>query len=71
MDGLRSTKEAAEELGMHEGAVRKLRKKIDVGKKIGRDWFFSEDDLQVMQQRPMVSGRPRGSKNKPKPATEL
>lgn len=54
MDGvprLYSTREAAERLGLHEGHVRRLAKRLGVGLLIGKQRVFTDADLDRLRQR--------------------
>lgn len=49
-----TSKEAADQLGISERAVRKHAERHGIGEKHGRDWLFTEADLAQM------GGRRRG-----------
>lgn len=51
LDSLNSAKEAAEKLGVTDSRVRQIcgGSAGKIGKKIGRDWFLSESDLELIR----------------------
>ena len=57
-DTLLSTAEAAEVLGISEQRVRQLCAEGRMGRKVGRDWVISVEDLERNRERP-GPGRPR------------
>lgn len=58
-----TTRQVAEITGKTLQAIsRYAQKHEDIGRKIGRDWFFSESDLaQFLAVKRHGPGRPRGS----------
>lgn len=54
--GLLTAPQAAERLGVSPGRVRQLAVARGVGKRVGRDWIFTEADLAAMTDR--RPGRP-------------
>ena len=56
-----TTKEAAERLGLKStGRVRQLADTLGVGEKWGRDWTFTDRDIEKMRQRNTARGpKPR------------
>ena len=48
---LYTTEQVAKEIGRTTMAVKTYPAKFDVGTKIGRDWFFTADDLEVIRNR--------------------
>ena len=59
-----TTTEAAERLGLKStGRVRQLAADLGVGEKWGRDWTFTERDIEKMRQRNTAPGpKPRTPK---------
>lgn len=47
-----TTKDAAQALSLSVPRVKQLAVELEVGAKYGRDWLFSDDDLERMRQRP-------------------
>jgi hypothetical protein len=47
-----TTAQAAEVLGLDTSSVRRLARKFKLGQRLGRDWFFSQSDLDRMRSRP-------------------
>jgi len=60
--GLRTTAEAARELGVSPQRVRQLAASRGVGRRISRDWVFTREDIEALRVR-RPPGRP------PRPAT--
>jgi hypothetical protein len=59
-----TTKEAADALGIKStGQVRQLAAALGVGEKWGRDWMFTDADLDRMRQRNTSPG-PKGPRTK-------
>jgi hypothetical protein len=54
-----TTNETAQRLGIKPSRVRQLAAAMQVGRKVGRDWLFSDADIAVMQTRETVRGRKR------------
>ena len=52
-----TTTEAAAELGIDESRVRRIASDRGLGYKLGRDWRFTDGDVEAMRSR--VPGRPR------------
>ena len=46
-----STAEVAKELGINVSRVRVLASQLRIGRKVGRAWVFTEEDLQALQTR--------------------
>ena len=46
-----STKEAAARLELHEGHVRRLAKRLDIGLLIGKQRVFTDADLERLRAR--------------------
>lgn len=65
---LLTIKQAAEDLGV---SVMTVRRYMDAGRltpyRPGREIFFWSDELERFKQTRRDPGRPRGSKNRPKP----
>lgn len=59
INDLLTTKQAAERLGMTPQRIRQIAEERKIGRKMGRDWFFSTHELEQLQQ-PASTGRPRG-----------
>ena len=51
---LYSTAEAAQAVGISEPTVRRLARLHQLGTRKGRDWLFTQQDLDRMRQRPRV-----------------
>jgi hypothetical protein len=56
---LYSTTEAGEILGLSRIAVIQHCKRNNIGKKIGRDWVLTEEDLNKIRERIGKTGRPK------------
>lgn len=52
-----TTTDVAAELGIDESRVRRMAADRGLGYKLGRDWRFSDDDINAMRER--APGRPR------------
>ena len=65
-DGLKTTAQAAADLGVTPMRVRQLSKRQGIGRKFGRDLWFSDDDIERMKRRPQTVGRPAESSRKGK-----
>jgi len=59
---LYSTSEIANILNLTPGRIRQISIELNIGKKIGRDRIFSDDDLAALRTRNTKTGRPPGSK---------
>jgi hypothetical protein len=58
-----TTKEAADILGVDPARVRQIAIGLngEIGRKWGRDWMFTEDDIERMRQRDTTRGpKPQG-----------
>ncbi len=55
---LRTTTDAAEEVGVSIPRVKQLVKELGVGTKFGRDWAFTIEDVEAMKRRNTQVGRP-------------
>lgn len=55
----RSTAEVANELGLTVSHVRRLARELGIGRRIGRDWRFSGNDVEALRWRQTAVGRPR------------
>ena len=54
--------QAAELLGIAPNSMREYARKYAVGQKVGRDWVFTDEDIEKLRQRPgrgWMKGRPR------------
>ncbi len=51
---LYSTAEAAQAVGISEPTVRRLARLHQLGTRKGRDWLFTQADLDRMRKRPRV-----------------
>ena len=60
-----TTRQVAEEIGVNVQRVRKLAGDLGIGRKVGRDWVFSGDDLEALRRRP--DRRRKDSTPEPKP----
>jgi hypothetical protein len=51
LQSLHSSREAADILELTEGRIRQICRWSDgkIGKKIGRDWFLAESDLELIR----------------------
>ncbi len=47
-----TTAQAAAVLGLDTSSIRRLARKLKLGQRLGRDWFFSQSDLDRMRSRP-------------------
>ena len=58
---LYTTEQARQKLGgISDARVRQLAALLGVGRKWGRDWMFTEADIERMRQRPTTRGpKPR------------
>ena len=54
---LSTTQQAADALGLTTGRVRQIARSLRIGR-IGRDWVFTEDDIERIRQRNTTPGRP-------------
>lgn len=47
-------------------SIRKLSERNGIGRKYGRDWLYTDEDLETIRnwRKP---GKPKGAKNKPRP----
>lgn len=60
MNTLYTTAQAAKELALHEGHIRRIAIKYDIGTKYGqRQRLFTEQDIERLRQRNTTVGRPR------------
>ena len=57
--GSMTAKEAGDILGLSPDSFRVYARKYQVGEKRGRDWFFSDADLEIIRSRMGRVGRPR------------
>lgn len=60
-----STKQVAELLGITERAVRFWAERHGIGEKVGRDWVFTDEDVDRLRQRKTTPGPAVGSKRTP------
>lgn len=51
-----STTKAAEKLGVSAAHVRHLIAQHGVGQRLGRDWFLTENDFELLNQRRQITG---------------
>jgi hypothetical protein len=51
-DTLYTTAEVAEDLGISMARLRLIAARYGIGKKVGRDWLFTDADLEQLRQRP-------------------
>ena len=49
---LRTSAEAARDLHLSVQRIKQLAQELGVGRKLGRDWVFTDDDLDTMRRRP-------------------
>jgi sirohydrochlorin ferrochelatase len=56
---LRTTQQAADELGIGRLRVQRIAREMDLGWDSGRDIILTPDDIEVMRQRNTAPGRPR------------
>lgn len=63
MTNLYTTKQAAEQLALHEGHIRRLAIALGIGTKYGdRQRLFTDDDIEQLRQRNTQVGRPKQEK---------
>jgi excisionase family DNA binding protein len=55
---LLTTAEAADRLGLSEVRIRQLCNDGRLGRKVGRDWLFSEEELTAFLATDRPTGRP-------------
>lgn len=55
--------QVAERLGVNPSRVRQLAAEFGVGTKIGRDWMFTDDDVDVLSARKTAPGPKRLSES--------
>jgi hypothetical protein len=60
---LSTSKHAADLLGISPERVRALARDLGIGQRIGRDWVFTEEDVERLRQRPI--GTPGRKPRKP------
>lgn len=65
-----STKQVAELLGITARAVRFWAERHEIGQKVGRDWVFTDEDIDRLKQRKTAPGPETGSKRKPHALSE-
>lgn len=58
IEGLYTTQSAARELGIDQSRVKRMAATRGLGRKLGRAWLFSREDLEAMRSR--KRGRPTG-----------
>jgi excisionase family DNA binding protein len=58
METTLTIQQAAERLELSESRVRKLAQDGRLGRKVGRDWLFSEEELTAFLATPRPAGRP-------------
>lgn len=60
LDNLLTSAQVAEKLGVTDGLVRRLAKKMQVGKKIhgSRAWLFLPQDVASLEERNKSAGQP-------------
>lgn len=54
------THEVAEELGVQSQTISRAARRIGVGRKYGRDWMFTREDIEKLRDR-TKPGRPQQS----------
>ena len=54
--------EVAAKLGLSKASVRAYATRYDVGTKYGRDWLFTEADIEAIRNRQGKIGRPKAEK---------
>lgn len=57
-----TTKQVANKLGLKPRRLRAIATNRNIGRKIGRDLLFREEEIEKL--RPRKTGRPRGNKEK-------
>lgn len=66
MDKIYTVYEAAELMNKSHISVRTLVRRYGYGRKVGRDWILTDDDIEKLKAIP-GPGRPRGAKdNRPR-----
>jgi len=53
-----TTAEAADYLGLSEVRIRQLANAERIGQKIGRDWLFTQEELDAFANQERGPGRP-------------
>ncbi len=61
-----TTRQVANELKLNVSRIRQLAADLGIGQKLGRDWVFTEDDLERLQKRETKSG-PKPQPRQPPP----
>jgi hypothetical protein len=51
--------ETANRLGIKPSRVRQLAAAMHLGRKLGRDWLFTDNDIEQLRQRNQQVGRPK------------
>ena len=49
---LSTTRQVAERLGISVPRVKQLATELHVGTKLGRDWLFTDAEIETMRRRP-------------------
>jgi hypothetical protein len=56
-DNLYGAEEAGELTGRSSVAVRKLARKYNLGRRVGKSWIFTDADLDKLREIPPIGGR--------------
>ncbi len=54
---LHTTQEVAIRLGLNPSRIRQLAPVLGIGRKVGRDWIFTDDEVELLRQRKTIPGR--------------
>lgn len=65
---LYSTRQVADRLGLHDGHIRRLAAQLGIGTLIGKQWVFTDADIDALRARNTRPGRkPNPDRTKPAP----
>ena len=64
MDELLTVQEVAKELNRSQHRVREYFREGRLGKKIGRQWLVTREQLEEFKKIPRIKGAPRKNKEK-------
>lgn len=53
-----TTIEIARMTGLHTNTIRKRARSRGIGQKVGRDYVFTEEEVEMMKDWPYTVGRP-------------
>lgn len=60
-DNIYTAAEAAQKLGLSKESLRVYAGRYKVGRRHGRDWFFTDKDIEVIRSHKGKRGRPKSS----------